>query len=417
MDDFLATNSLSHLAPCFAEISLETLFARVESTNRVQFLQQLKDEFGVALLPDRQKLANALRKAASRAAKGWSDDMAAKVSSPDSIAPLIVRSMYGMGNQLRVLLSYRAAANAKGRALVLHWQPDAACPGKFRDFYEPLDGCLVVDSLHELGQFRKEWGNLGSHLPYTAIEATANVHPDIEGTQQEAEMWRDLTPNAAVKAAVDERIRQIGRDFIAVHVRRTDHKIGGHRHEHRRTTDQSFYDWIDCQPRDLPIFVATDNKHTQERFVQRYGSHRIKGIKPITKAFEPLVNGVVDRAAISGKVGDAGGGVISNDIAFRCEDVHRHTPLFDAVVDIFTCVQAKAFKGSFYSSFSDAIMRLRNVRGTASEDDEHDLTLPDFHVQYAGNSHDASVSLDDPRLIERAREMAAELSAATTPIS
>ena len=209
----------------------------------------------------------------------WSDDMAAKVSSPDSIAPLIVRSMYGMGNQLRVLLSYR------------------------------------------------------------------------------------------------------------------------------------------CQPRDLPIFVATDNKHTQERFVQRYGSHRIKGIKPITKAFEPLVNGVVDRAAISGKVGDAGGGVISNDVAFRCEDVHRHTPLFDAVVDIFTCVQAKAFKGSFYSSFSDAIMRLRNVRGTASEDDEHDLTLPDFHVQYAGNSHDASVSLDDPRLIERAREMAAELSAATTPIS
>ena len=115
MDDFLATNSLSHLAPCFAEISLETLFAHVESTNRVQFLQQLKDEFGVALLPDRQKLANTLRKAASRAAKGWSDDMAAKVSSPDSIAPLIVRSMYGMGNQLRGC-SYRAAANKGPRA-------------------------------------------------------------------------------------------------------------------------------------------------------------------------------------------------------------------------------------------------------------------------------------------------------------
>ena len=54
----------------------------------------------------------------------------------------------------------------------------------------------------------------------------------------------------------------------------------------------------------------------------------------------------------------------------------------------------KAFK-VILLSFSDAIMRLRNMRGTASEDDEHDLTLP-FHVP--GNSHDASVSLDDPRL-------------------
>ena len=121
MDDFLA--SLSHLAPLFAETSLQTLFARVESTNRVQFLQQLKDEFGVALLPDRQKLAN-VRKAASRAAKGWSDDMAANILTRQySAARCSLNVRNGQSAACAALVPRRC--ECKGLALVLHWQPDA----------------------------------------------------------------------------------------------------------------------------------------------------------------------------------------------------------------------------------------------------------------------------------------------------
>ena len=65
-------------------------------------------------------------------------------------------------------------------------------------------------------------------------------------------------------------------------------------------------------------------------------------------------------------------------------DVTRHTPLADAVVDLFTCVAARAFKGSYYSSFSDAIAGLRAARGTAAAHDEHDRTPPRWHRLHAG---------------------------------
>lgn len=86
------------------------------------------------------------------------------------------------------------------------------------------------------------------------------------------------------------------------------------------------------------------------------------------------------------------------DESFRCVDVIRHTPLSDAVVEIFTCVRARVFKGSFYSSFSDAIQRLRHINGTSSEDDEHDLRVPTWHVAMCGKGHDTSIALDDPLL-------------------
>ena len=61
-------------------------------------------------------------------------------------------------------------------------------------------------------------------------------------------------------------------------------------------------------------------------------------------------------------------------------------------------MRATAFKGCYYSSFSDAIMRMRVSRGTASERDEHDVTLPSWHRAFAGTAYDASLALNDPLL-------------------
>ena len=44
------------------------------------------------------------------------------------------------------------------------------------------------------------------------------------------------------------------------------------------------------------------------------------------------------------------------------EKCWRHTSTQRAVVDLFTCAAAFAFKGTYYSSFSDAIQRLRLSR-------------------------------------------------------
>ena len=50
----------------------------------------------------------------------------------------------------------------------------------------------------------------------------------------------------------------------------------------------------------------------------------------------------------------------------------RQTDLADAAVDILTCAAASGpFKGTYTSSFSDAILRLRTLAGSARDDDEH----------------------------------------------
>ena len=78
---------------------------------------------------------------------------------------------------------------------------------------------------------------------------------------------------------------------------------------------------------------------------------------------------------------------------------------FARVVDMMTCVEARVFKGTYYSSFSDAIQRLRVVRGTAHADDEHLLTPPEWDAVKLGGTRDVSVSLDDPATVALLRLM------------
>ena len=60
----------------------------------------------------------------------------------------------------------------------------------------------------------------------------------------------------------------------------------------------------------------------------------------------------------------------------------RQTSIADAAVDIFTCAAAGGpFKGCYTSSFSDAILRLRQVSGRARGDDEHVLTDSDLQMK------------------------------------
>ena len=54
----------------------------------------------------------------------------------------------------------------------------------------------------------------------------------------------------------------------------------------------------------------------------------------------------------------------------------RRTDLRASVVDLHTCARALVFKGSRYSSFSDAISRLRSVNGCAHARDEHEHCDP-----------------------------------------
>jgi hypothetical protein len=85
-----------------------------------------------------------------------------------------------------------------------------------------------------------------------------------------------------------------------------------------------FFSFLDKHS-NMNIYLATDNRDTQDIFVNKY-STRIKCLKWINP---------------------------TNNI--------RQTTLKDAVIDIFTCIKAKEFMGSGWSSFTDLINDLRII--------------------------------------------------------
>lgn len=262
-------------------------------------------------------------------------------SAPKPVS--VVASCGGLCNQLRVVLSYRIAAQKAGRHLYVKWSVCTACPAiDFNSLLEPIEGVDVCDTLLDL----PECYRFGRSPDMMITGYTASTHISVLGTPTETQMYNVLRPLPSLQAKVDETVRACGPQFIALHIRRTDHNFGN------QTSDESFFAFVDANP-ELPIFLATDNSETQSQFTARYGS-RLRVLEAIQTPS-------------------------TNQPHLRRKSEVRHTPLDHAVVDLFTCVAATVFKGSYFSSFSDTIMRLRQARGCAHADDDHDLSTPMWH--------------------------------------
>ena len=219
---------------------------------------------------------------------------------------LVIMPEGGLCNMLRVVFSWYAKAKKEGRALIVCWTPSNACPGFFLDYFEPVPGIRFIKGY-----------NPGAYYDYQGCCVLEEFnHPS---------MYAALKPKAHIHAKANANIAELktsGIGFVAIHARRTDH-IKDAMANNKFTTDTAFFEFLDKQPQDTNIYLATDNLGTQEIYKAKYGN-RIKALKWITP-----------RRAV------------------------RQTELEDAIVDIYTCASANAFLGSGWSSFSDLINDLR----------------------------------------------------------
>jgi hypothetical protein len=216
----------------------------------------------------------------------------------------------GLCNMLRVVFSWYARAKKEDRELVVCWVPSDACPGFFLDYFEPVPGIRFIKSYIP-----------GAKYDYRGCGVLEELnHPS---------MYAELKPKAHILAIVDTNLAllesnpSIPSSFTAIHARRTDH-VRDAMMNNLYTDDSKFFQFLDKQPQKTNIYIATDNLGTQEIFKARYGE-RIKAMKWITP----------------------------------CRAL-RQTGLEDAIVDIWTCVRAKEFLGSGWSSLSDLINDLRS---------------------------------------------------------
>lgn len=220
---------------------------------------------------------------------------------------MIVRVVGGLANRLRALLSRWNTAEG------FVWEPTAEiCFGKFIDAFEPIEKPIWSDHEFDLSTSDPDWSAGGNY--------------DAPGW---APLYRKLVPRERVRARIEAVREELG-EYIAMHVRRTDH-VEYAKNEGAFTADEVFRQFAASS--DRPCFLATDNAATQRKMIDWIG-HRL------------VTSGTID----AGDEVTPGG------------DGRRFTLLEDAVVDLYVCAGAKQFLGSGASSFTKAIEYMRAAK-------------------------------------------------------
>jgi hypothetical protein len=219
---------------------------------------------------------------------------------------IVVCGVSGVGNKVRVLLSYLYKARQERKKLIFYW------------FYEK-DVCPEY------------YGNLFQNIPdVTIINISSNFHVfyllcNYIGLHQENKEYINhkyyslLKPIPKLQDKINEYKHNLQNYYISCHIRRTDSV--GHV-EFKHNTDEDYMNYIDSHDSNLKIYIATDNRDTQEIFIKKYGDRLF--IKPI---------------------------IPSTNV--------RQTSVQDAIIDIYTCAGANYFMGTEGSSFSDMINYIR----------------------------------------------------------
>jgi hypothetical protein len=219
--------------------------------------------------------------------------------------------MGGLGNRLRVILSYRALYGE----IVVRWaRSTGVCRGSFLDVFEPLSGVTFEDA--------------GDGLAQDIVAREGEIGPVSSASFVAPPSWPMGYLQLKPRPEVLERVAALkdgalyGEPYVAIHARHSDHDENAARFGHVTTNDE-LLQWY--HPRGGPLYLATECKKTEAWF-RRAVPHVI-------------VNRDWDHQ------------VIHYD--------ERPGTLADAVVDMWMCLGAAAFRGTWISSFSETVSLMR----------------------------------------------------------
>jgi hypothetical protein len=219
---------------------------------------------------------------------------------------ITVFAMGGLNNKLRVLLSYLYKANQEGKKLKVYWNIGDNCPDKFENLFEPISNVTIIYTKTTNDEENEKYD----------FKINASYNDDYIKDNY----YSLLKPLPLIQNKIDIIKQKLGKEYIACHIRRTDaltHSI----YSKYIKDDNEYINFINEYPKDLKIYIATDCRNTQKKFINIYGDRMIYK-----------------------KIED--------------NDNLRQTSLQDAVKDIYVCVGAKYFMRSF-GSFSDTITYIR----------------------------------------------------------
>jgi hypothetical protein len=216
----------------------------------------------------------------------------------------------GLCNKLRVLLYHYNISVKLNKKFIVIWKNDRYCNGLFLDYFQNLDNTIFIKNNDD------------------------NYNIEYKGCSADIKLCNYNLLN--LKIEIIEKINFIKNKYnkyISLHIRRTDH-IELAKKKNLYVDDDIFIDFIN-QNLDYDIYIATDNRETQDKFYNLY-KNRIKYIKFIDNIEEINKRPNKDNS-----------------------DKTRHTDLLDSIIDLYICVNSDKFMGTKYSSFSDTINQMR----------------------------------------------------------
>jgi hypothetical protein len=211
-----------------------------------------------------------------------------------------IQPLGGLCNYLRVIFSYFAYAKSTNSKLTVIWLVTPECNGKFSDYFESIPNMKIVYVVPKKVE-----------IFYTGTRPL-----EIKYNYDDLKLLPDM------KSIIKLRIETLENNYIAVHIRRTDH-IKLAKRKNNFTDDDEFITFLDKFKSNKNIYIATDNEITYKTFQQKYSE------------------------------------LIKFNYHVSNPSVRRHTSLKDAIIDLFMCALSSEFLGSGRSSFSDTITELR----------------------------------------------------------
>jgi len=219
----------------------------------------------------------------------------------------------GLCNRLRLFSTYRERAEIEDKDIEMHWVLTPACKSQFNELFHPIPRINFIYKTHGKNPKRSRPANSAISLYSIENEKLNNFYLDIK-------------PLSYIQNEIDNIIDEIGEDFCACHVRRTDiHKVQN-KYNQKAIPDGEFFSFIENSKFDK-VFLATDNKKTQDTFKKRFGDR------------------VVCPAVIIGNGSP--------------KHPHRMTDVKTAVIDLFLCIYSQEFMGTNCSSFTGFIKRYK----------------------------------------------------------
>ena len=219
----------------------------------------------------------------------------------------------GLCNRLRLFSTYRDRAELEDKDIEMHWVLTPACRSRFDELFHPIPKINFVYKKHGKNPRRSRPANSAISLHSIDNKKLNNFYLDIK-------------PLSYIQKRIDNMIDEIGENFCACHVRRTDiHKVQT-KYNQSPIAESEFFSFIEQSQFDK-IFLATDNQRTQETFKKKFG------------------NRVFCSSNISGY------GSLSSP--------YRVTDVSTAVTDLFLCIYSQDFMGTNCSSFSGFVKRYR----------------------------------------------------------